>query len=752
MKHFLRAAMLMCLLILFLSAWSLPAGAASKVTSTNGHVSLNADGQGNFAVASNRGIGEFYGVAAVSANDIWAVGDGIGTLIEHWNGTQWRLVKSPNPGTAFNNLYSVAAISANNVWAVGSYSDDPRDIHVKTLIEHWNGTQWSVVTSPSPGTAFNNLTGVVAISANNVWAVGAYDNLTLIEHWNGTQWSTITSPSPNNDATLNGVAAVSANNIWAVGYYFSSSISQSGSGGSQTLIEQWNGTQWSVISSPNSALPNNELTGVAAASAKNVWAVGYDSDNTTTQTLIEQWNGAKWSIIPSPNPGSSSNYLFGVAAVSASDVWAVGGDESGTSGERTLVEQWNGTKWSVVPSPNVGTGVNRLNAVTTISASQAWAVGVSVNGAPYQTLTEQWNGTKWSVVSSPNQIGNGVLAGVAAVSASDVWAVGSDDRGALTEHWNGTKWSVVSSPEPGSGGNAFNAAAAVSTSDIWAAGYSFTKTGIQQTLIEQWNGTKWSVVSSPNAGSSGNILNAVAAVSANDVWAVGYSFTNTGVQQTLIEQWNGTKWSIVSSPNPSSSANVLNAVVAVSASNVWAVGYQYNNGIQQTLIERWNGTKWSVVSSPNPGSFANVLSGVTAVSANNVWAVGFYNGTNFNQPLTEHWNGTQWSVVTSPNTLSDSFLYGVAAASASNVWAVGYSTSSSGVQQTLIEHWNGSSWSVVTSPNPGSMSSVLNAVAVISASEAWTVGVYSNNQYASRSLAEYWDGSKWSVVSSPNVR
>src|SRR5262249_47139512 len=145
MKQFLRAAMLVCMATLFLGAWSLPTVAASKVTSPNGqaaqgNLNLNGSGKGNFASSPNlRGIGEFYAVAAVSgnANDVWAVGDGIGTLIEHWNGTQWSLVKSPNPGMAFNNLYGVAAIAANDVWAVGSSSDDPQNIHVKTLIEHW---------------------------------------------------------------------------------------------------------------------------------------------------------------------------------------------------------------------------------------------------------------------------------------------------------------------------------------------------------------------------------------------------------------------------------------------------------------------------------------------------------------------------------------------------------------------------------------------------------------------------------------
>ena len=75
------------------------------------------------------------------------------------------------------------------------------------------------------------------------------------------------------------------------------------------------------------------------------------------------------------------------------------------------VTQAQGT-WTAVPSPST----NELHAVTSISANDVWAVGVG-------PITEHWNGTAWSVVPSPN-VTNGKLLGVAAVSTNDVWAVG----------------------------------------------------------------------------------------------------------------------------------------------------------------------------------------------------------------------------------------------------------------------------------------------------------------------------------------
>src|SRR6266851_991175 len=129
----------------------------------------------------------------------------------------------------------------------------------------------------------------------------------------------------------------------------------------------------------------------------------------------------------------------------------------------------------------------------------------------------------------------------------------------------------------------------------------------------------WSVVPSPSPGPSVNDLNGVASISANDVWAVGDFINAQDIPRTLIEHWNGTSWSVVTSPNGSKGSNFLFGVTAVSSTDVWAVG-EFNN--TSTLTEHWNGHTWRVVSSPNGGTRDNVLNGVTAVSASDVWAVG----------------------------------------------------------------------------------------------------------------------------------
>src|SRR5947209_3661709 len=292
--------------------------------------------------------------------------------------------------------------------------------------------------------------------------------------------------------------------------------------------------------------------------------------------------GGSWSIVKSAI-AASNDIFYAVAAASTSSVWTVG-----TSKNQPMTEHWNGTAWSVVQSPSTGTEGSILSGVTAISTNDAWAVGYYTNRiALTRTLVEHWNGTAWKIVKSvnPETYGMDYLTRVTATSASDVWAVGytcslpdcgggsSEQASELVEHWDGTAWSVVLYSF--NGDNAYlTDVTAVSANDIWTVGYhnDCWSCGPYQTLIEHWDGTSWSRVSSPNSGYQ-DVLNAVTAISANSVWAVGEyanDYTNQPLQ-TLTEHWNGTSWSAIASPNPSTTGNnILNGAAAISASDVWA--------------------------------------------------------------------------------------------------------------------------------------------------------------------------------------
>ena len=343
-----------------------------------------------------------------------------------------------------------------------------------------------------------------------------------------------------------------------------------------------------------------------------------------------------WSIVASPNLGDPpQNQLAAVACVSASDCWAVGRHFAGGP-EQPLIERWNGMSWAVVASPNVGTTppsplTGAFTGLACVSASDCSAVGYYFTATSIQSLVVHWDGTSWAIVSSPNTSPTefNVLNDVTCLSASDCWAVGYYSHGiALIQHWNGSSWSIVTNGVPELGNVLYDVTCA-SPSDCWAVGTSSTSLilGTGQSLIEQWDGTSWSVVTSPPiVGASNSFLNGVTCVSASDCWAVGNSTSVGGTtgRRTLVEHWDGTSWSIVSSPNTDTTQNnSLFGVTCVSGSDCWAVGNYDNRGRAQTLIQRWDANSWEIVSSPNTSTMKqNLLVDVTCASASDCWAVG----------------------------------------------------------------------------------------------------------------------------------
>jgi len=356
---------------------------------------------------------------------------------------------------------------------------------------------------------------------------------------------------------------------------------------------------------------------------------------TAAAATCQNWTGTQ-----PPSPGATSNELFGVAVLSACDAWAVGDDLTSNGGRQTLTEHWNGSSWTVLPSPDPGTVDSVLTGVRAVSATSVWAVGYTGGGAGNQTLILHWDGATWTQVPSPSPGDISRLYSVRAVSASDAWAVGSFSSGAgdqtLILHWDGTIWTQVPSPSPGGtgSGNDLFSVAATSHSDAWAVGESFTSSKIT-TLILHWDGTIWQQVPSPNPGHS-NELFGIAATSASNAWAVGDA-TNGTAEQTLVLHWNGRQWTQAVSPDQggSTNGNVLVAASATSTQNAWAVGYFANGAGDSTLILHWNGTTWTHVGSPNLGA-TNALLGVAASSAGNAWAVGSFSTSDPSQALALH--------------------------------------------------------------------------------------------------------------------
>ena len=296
----------------------------------------------------------------------------------------------------------------------------------------------------------------------------------------------------------------------------------------------------------------------------------------------------------------------GAVAFGENDAWIVGsrGLEGGVM--KTAAQRWDGARWRLVSTPNVGTGgENSLSDVDGVSPSSAWAVGYSTSGdaeggGKFKTLVQRWNGTAWNIVPSPNAgatTDSNALTAVDAVAENDVWAVGyrrsGTVRSTLVERWNGSAWNIVPSPDPGPLGNALLGVATTATGTVWAVGWQLGPDGIRS-LTMRWNGSAWGVVPTPTVGTADNVLTGVATTGANEVWAVGYAVDGTR-HVPLVLHHDGVSWTHTAPPVDAPDIGALRGVVATSPDGVWAVGaaFRPTSMTYGPWSQSWNGSGWT---------------------------------------------------------------------------------------------------------------------------------------------------------------
>jgi hypothetical protein len=230
-----------------------------------------------------------------------------------------------------------------------------------------------------------------------------------------------------------------------------------------------------------------------------------------------------------PGPGSSAKFfaLRGVADLSPASAYAIGSDPG-------VAYHWNGTVWGTMPLPDTSFVAS---SITAVSATDIWLVGSASAGATAEAMN--FNGTTWTVVPMQQPTANKpVLNGVTAVAANDIWAVGEELSpagaavSALTEHWNGTAWSIVPSPTPAGIFPTLTAVAARGSSDVYAVGSALPSDGVAQGLILRWNGSTWSQDPDPTGITFGALYAAATVPGAAQEWAAG--FTGSGPDQALV--------------------------------------------------------------------------------------------------------------------------------------------------------------------------------------------------------------------------
>jgi hypothetical protein len=344
------------------------------------------------------------------------------------------------------------------------------------------------LSPPSGRTAANSsaefLSGVWAVSAKSVWAVGSKNGTISVKHRIGTRWADITIAAPTGVGSLEAISGTSDNDIWAVGLHTSGTHSL-------PLVEHWDGTNWSEVSTPAVA-------------------------------------------------GSDTSGLLGVRAISKVDAWAVGSRRQAVAGTfryAPLVEHWNGTSWVIVSVPNPLNNSN-LMAVDAAGANNIWAVGQTLS-VPARPIAIHWDGKTWSEVTVPHDSDPAFLQAIKVIASADIWAVGfslAPGNGNYSLHYDGNTWTRVSVPSPDPQSSILNAVDGTSTKDVWAVG---TLGPAQHTFIGHWDGAKWSRVASPDY--SANSLSGISIASGNDIWAVGDRVVSRG--PGIIVHWNGRDWS-----------------------------------------------------------------------------------------------------------------------------------------------------------------------------------------------------------------
>jgi plastocyanin len=253
----------------------------------------------------------------------------------------------------------------------------------------------------------------------------------LIEHYDGAAWTIVPSPNPLSVASyLSTVAAVATSDVWTVGHYLDNS------GVYRTLVEHWDGTSWIVVSSPNAGDGDNALNGIAAANTNDIWAVGYQSSapGAASSTLVLHFDGTSWTVVPSPNPGGLTSSLAGVVAMADGRIWAAGFYYDGTQG-RTLLLNGDTSGFETVPGEDFPDEGNVLNAIAASASGDIFAAGYHYpNGTnDYQGLIEHYDGIQWRRVSSAQGDSYTYLSGITAQPGGAAWAVGNTLTATIAE-------------------------------------------------------------------------------------------------------------------------------------------------------------------------------------------------------------------------------------------------------------------------------------------------------------------------------
>jgi hypothetical protein len=611
-----------------------------------------------------------------------------GALVESWNGTSWSVQSTPAVSGA--SLASISCPSATMCMAVGSISSST------PLAERWNGSDWSVDSGASSPSGHGGLAAISCSSATACMAVGS-----VTELWNGTSWTVETVPDPSSSGTTTPVTGLSSVSCSPGGACSALGSYTAHGNEEQVLTAEWNGSAWSVQGGPAPGKTYPQLNGLSCSSATACEAVG---------VAAESWNGTAWSkqTVSLPTGGAlQGSGLIGDSCSSGAACVGVG-NSTATNGKSAgiFADTFDGSGWTLEPIATPSNASQpQLTGVSCATATTCTAVGEDTDAAGTSVpLVLAYSGGSWSMQETPALTTTETTSRLSAVSCSvrgACTAVGTDAGGVLAIRSHAGGWSIQSAPNPAGPADPSTtmpmpaSIACPAVSACLMVGSFMNAAGNPDDFAERWNGARWSLQRTPSENDDdATTLDAVSCPSARRCLAAGGEDIGVGepmstTSSAITEQWTGSRW-IFQRRQPRSPAqgagespdNELTGLSCSSTEHCTAVGIASTGGPCRrcgNLAERFNGRGWSLQRPSQIGE----LQDVSCPTASRCVAVG--GGT------TQVWNGATWS----PTRLRHGELTSVSCPTSRRCAAVG-----TVARQVLVERWNGSSWSRQSAPEP----------------------------------------------------
>lgn len=542
---------------------------------------------------------ELWGVTAISAADAWTVGysSNNSTLALHWNGATWQ---DESPANQTVNLQDVAASGPDNVWAAGIYyNSDGTGPYLAA--DHWNGTSWTEYPIPDlPGMGdYVFPLGLTVDNSGEPW-IAAYSNAadrTAYFHWDGSAWQVSYGVSQP-----------------GVIESYSDALATLPGGGA--ILSAGTSTRFATLSRPYAELnpvpsANSQFTAVPASATRT---------SLRAPAVPAMRYGAPLSVVRVPGPHGAipgSKARPATPTTSATSVQSAGSSARAAPSSTAAPSVTTAATWAPATLPAMPPQ-DSLNGVAATTGGIAWAVGEQYQGliAPGDPLVLQSVGGHWIPVPLPAARWQGSLTGVAAVSRTDAWAIGTDVSGnPHILHGSGGIWSDVPFPGSATAGVTLTAIAAATGVNPWVA-----ENGPNGPVLLHWTGSRWASQAAPPGDTS---LSTLTVHGATDVWAAGYAPDPGDAYQSLVavSHWNGSAWTTLSIAGTAEWD--VASVIAAGPDDVWISGGvwpfpPFLGELPAPLLAHWNGTSWTQASLPLTLGFLPSLA--AAPSGQPVWA------------------------------------------------------------------------------------------------------------------------------------